>query len=149
MNKKAYSELFIVILGLLIFSFLLNFVWETLHSAYLYDDHGLPAYRYVPMVFFASIVDSFLIAGIYLSISAGVRDLLWVKAITARRTLGFVAAGFAVAAFVEYRAVYVLSKWSYSEMMPTVLGIGLSPLVQLSLSGFLALRLTRRLLYVK
>jgi hypothetical protein len=145
--KKISLEFFVVILVLSIFSFILNFVWETLHSAYLYDDHWLPANRYVPMVFLASIVDSLLIAGLYLAIGAGARDFLWIREITGTKILGFLAAGLAVAAFVEYRAVYIISKWSYSESMPTVLGIGLSPLVQLSLSGLLALWLTRRLLY--
>jgi hypothetical protein len=55
--------------------------------------------------------------------------------------------GILVSGLVEYRAVYVLKEWQYGPNMPIILGIGLSPLVQISVTGLLALWLTGRLLY--
>lgn len=54
--------------------------------------------------------------------------------------------GVVPAAIIEYRKVFVFKEWSYTPLMPTLFGIGLSPLVQLSVTGLAAFWLTRRVL---
>lgn len=55
----------------------------------------------------------------------------------------FVVALVAAAAFIELRAL-AQGRWSYAGSMPTVLTIGLSPLVQLALTGMLAVLIAWR-----
>jgi hypothetical protein len=59
----------------------------------------------------------------------------------------FSLAAFGLAAFVEFMAVFWLRRWAYKETMPVIFGIGLSPLVQLWITGVGALWLSHELLY--
>ena len=52
--------------------------------------------------------------------------------------------GFAYTAYSEWRNVYVVGAWGYDPTMPTVFGIGLSPLAQWLASPPIAVWLTRR-----
>jgi hypothetical protein len=53
----------------------------------------------------------------------------------------------AIAAAIEFRRVFVLKTWGYTPRMFTLFGIGLSPLLQLSVSGVLAFWITKRIIY--
>jgi len=55
----------------------------------------------------------------------------------------FLLALLATAAFIELRAL-AQGRWSYAEAMPTVFTMGLSPLVQLALTGTLAVLIAWR-----
>ena len=52
---------------------------------------------------------------------------------------------FLVAVFIETKAM-MLNLWTYSDLMPTILGLGVSPLIQLSVTGMLVFLLMRLLL---
>jgi len=41
---------------------------------------------------------------------------------------GFIAVGLVVTIVMEGLAVRVLNRWAYAEAMPTILGIGVTPL---------------------
>lgn len=56
-------------------------------------------------------------------------------------------AGHLLAAVIEYSKVFVTRTWTYNRLMPTIFGLGLSPLLQLSSTGLLALWLSGRVLY--
>ncbi|MEJ7781959.1 MAG: hypothetical protein WKF99_05280, partial [Solirubrobacteraceae bacterium] len=60
-----------------------------------------------------------------------------------RRWPAFLVALLATAAFIELRALDQ-GRWSYAESMPTVFTMGLSPLVQLALTGTLAVLIAWR-----
>jgi hypothetical protein len=53
--------------------------------------------------------------------------------------IAFAIAGLAMAAAIEVREVFYYHKWIYKADMPTLFGIGLSPLVQLSVPAFFGL----------
>ncbi len=131
----------------LVFSYLFNFVWESVHSVWLYGNHDFGAARYVRMVAYASGMDVLLVLGIFCFISLVWRDPFWIRRMNALQAVAVVLAGMFVSGIIEYRAVYVLREWSYSPDMPLILGIGLSPLIQVGMTGLLAFRLTARLLY--
>jgi len=63
-----------------------------------------------------------------------------------RSTLGIasaVAAGVAYTAFSEWLNVSVRGSWAYAEAMPTIAGIGVSPLLQWVLVPLVVLRTFR------
>ena len=129
------------------FAFLLNFLWEALHAVYLYQHHDFDADTYVPMLLYVSSMDSLMISGLYLGVGLMWRDLLWIKRFQKKPVMVFLILGAAVSFVIEYRAVFVTHRWQYKQVMPTLFGIGLSPLVQLSMTGFLAIWLTVEILY--
>ena len=146
-RKNRILNLGSILLFLFGFSFLLNFLWEALHAVYLYQRHDLDALNYVPMMLHVSSVDSLIVLGLYLLVSICSRDLFWIKRFSRGPVSVFAIAGLVVAAAIEYRAVFYDNRWLYKKAMPTLFGIGLSPLVQLSVTGLLAAWLTKEIFY--
>ena len=82
--------------------------------------------------------------GLYIVVAILWRDALWLKEMNIKQICAIVAMGLLIAALIEYRRVFVLKTWAYLPMMPTIFGIGISPLFQLSATGLLSIWLTRR-----
>ncbi len=139
-------EFGLTLLWIFAFAFLLNYLWESYHAVYLYAAHDFNAEKYVRMLSYVSAVDGSLILAIYLFLSLLWKDMLWLRKMNRRQAGVAFAAGLSIAAAIEYRKVFVLKTWSYTPLMPTVLGIGVSPLLQLSVTGLMSFWLTRRIL---
>jgi len=144
-----FLELAVLLLIIFGFAFPLNFLWEALHTVYLYQRHDFQAVTFVPMLLYATTMDGLIIEALYLFVAAASRHLFWIRPLLGRHQFAFACGGCAVAALIEYRAVFVDHRWAYSPAMPTVFGIGLSPLIQLSVTGLLSIWLTRAVLYGK
>ncbi len=128
--------LFVVAL-IFLFSYLMNFSWEAFHAVYLYAEHNVPAEVYVPMLHYVSTMDG------------GERfygSFLWITTMGRKAGITFFFLGLVIAAIIEYRAVYIYERWSYNPKMPTILGIGISPLIQLSITGLISLWIVVRLI---
>lgn len=112
-------------------AFALNLAWE-FAQAPLYA--GRPStWIYVR----AAVIDAVLIG---LAAGAGVLSLRrWRHGFWPVLVLGLAAS----AAFIELRALWT-DRWAYSELMPTLGPVGLSPLVQLPLLGAVAAGLAWR-----
>ncbi|MEW5745077.1 MAG: hypothetical protein AB1805_06545 [Nitrospirota bacterium] len=146
MRDRAAS-LGAVLLWVFAFSYVFNFVWESLHAAFLYERHAsFMAVKYVRMVVYVSAIDGALIVGIYFMVMLLWRDMLWICSMGGKHLSAVFIAGLAIAFLIEYRKVFLLGAWSYTPLMPTLFGIGLSPLLQLSVTGAAAFWLTRRML---
>jgi len=52
--------------------------------------------------------------------------------------------GVIAAIWIEYRAVFLLDRWGYVAAMPTIFGVGFTPLVQLALTGLVSLWVTKK-----
>jgi hypothetical protein len=147
MNWKKIGEVGQVLILVFIFSCMVNFVWESLHAVFLYQDHDFNAREYVPMVGYVSVIDGFLILGIYLCIAALWKNMVWIQKMNRKQTCTVLIAGLLLAAAIEYRRVFVLRTWSYNQLMPTLFGLGISPLLQLSATGLWAFWLSGSVLY--
>lgn len=142
---KVALELGLILFFVFGFSFLVNFLWEGLHAVYLYQKHDFDASSYVPMLLYASSFDSLIVLGLYFSVSVMWRNLFWIKAAMKKQILAFISIGIAMAAIIEIPSVFYYRRWLYKEGMPTVFGVGVSPLLQLSITGLLSVWLTREL----
>ncbi len=146
-NAKQIGELGLIVLLIFINSFMVNFIWEALHAVFLYQDHNFSAMQYVPMVCYVSLIDGFLILGIYLFVAALWRDVAWIQEMNGKQICTVLIAGLLLAAAIEYRKVMVTKVWSYNRHMPTFFGLGLSPLLQLSMTGLWTFWVSGRVLY--
>jgi len=147
MNLKQIGELCRVFLMIFISAFMVNFIWESFHAVYLYEAHDFNAKKYVAMVGYVSLIDGFLILGIYLLVAAVWRDAAWIREMNGKQIYTVLLAGFLLAAAIEYQKVFVTRAWSYNRLMPTFFGLGLSPLLQLSMTGLWAFWVSGRVLY--
>jgi len=132
------------VLALAVSAYLLNFFWESLHAVNLYQNLDIAASNYLPLMLYVSTVDSLLIFVMYLTVSLIWRDIFWLRKVNTKQLLTFAGTGIIIAAIIEYHALFVAHKWSYSTAMPTLFGIGLSPLLQLAVTGILALYIARK-----
>lgn len=101
------------------------------------------------MVLLATVGDVLYTLGAFALISAIKRSVDWVHDAQLADYFSFVALGFLIALFVEYKGL-ALEKWQYLPEMPIipVLQVGLTPVLQMALllpvTFFLASRLISR-----
>ncbi|MBI4848227.1 MAG: hypothetical protein HY808_06560 [Nitrospirae bacterium] len=120
-----------------------------MHEAFLYEEHSFNAEKYITMMLYVSVVDAFIILGLYLGVSMLWKDIFWLQKMKRTQVCALSLAGLIVAAGIEYWNVIVKKEWSYTPLMPTIFGIGMSPLIQLIVTGLFALWLTNIFLYSK
>jgi hypothetical protein len=122
-------------------AFLLNFFWES-GQGLLYIAHQEFAARvYVPMMAQMSLLDALSITGLYLLTSLFARSLVWRPDV--RNLALFSLSGAFGAWSVEYVSVNFLHIWAYTSGMPMLFMVGLSPLLQLSITGLVSIFIAR------
>ncbi len=139
--KKFFGALFLA-------SFFLNFVWEVTQAP-LYAALGLGTRELVPFIairWWASFGDALTILAAYFVTALVFRDRHWAWRRAAGPWIFFLAGLTAWQALVEYVSVYVWHRWAYGALMPTIFGIGLSPLLQMIVLPWAAVVLGRRYL---
>ena len=122
-------------------AFLLNAIWELLHFRLYYDLSGIPKY---PHLLLATITDAAIITGIFFMASLKNKNFSWIKKPKKLDYLLIIILGIAVAIFIEARALYI-GRWAYKAAMPTIFTIGISPLLQLAITGILTLLIVNKI----
>ena len=107
--------------------FILNLIWEFSHYRLYINLTGIPSTLHLII---ASFTDLFLVLIIFLIISIFRKNINWIEKPQKQNYIIIIVLGMLIATVIE---IYSLSngRWSYTELMPTILGIGLSPLIQI------------------
>ncbi len=121
---------------LLVLVFLLNLIWEVLHSG-LYVSKMLEE-NYWKTIILASLGDVLYVGLIFLVVGLWNRRIKWIDNPKRGDYILVAVSGIIIAVFVELKG-FALGKWSYTSAMPTIFGIGISPLLQLAVTVSLAL----------
>lgn len=127
-------------------SFLLNFVWEVTQAP-LYAPIGLGTrdlVLFIAIRWWASFGDALTVLAAYAATAFLFRDPRWGEGSRAARWAFFLGGLTAWQAAVEYIAVYVWHAWAYSAFMPTIIGVGAAPLLQMLTLAPAAVLLSRR-----
>lgn len=134
-----------IVVSYFIFAYLSNFFWETWHAVYLYESHGnISTKSYIGMIGYVSLVDAFLLLGIF-AIGAMIwKNFSWYTPMSQQKRAYVVLLAMTIAIAIEIKGVYIFNQWSYSEAMPVLFGIGISPLLQLAMTGLLSVWLIRK-----
>lgn len=117
-------------------SFVLNAIWENLHSL-LYDNYmGGKITEFI-------LLRATLSDAIYITIIA--LPFIFYPALKKKNWL-IIIFGFIISILIEYYALST-GRWAYNSMMPIIpfLGIGLTPTVQLGLLGYISFKLEERI----
>jgi hypothetical protein len=125
-------------------AFLANVAWEyshlPLYTSYEHLGHG------TALVLWASAGDVMYTFLVVLFVAICKRNELWFQKANMPEYILLGILGLATALFVEYKAL-ALHRWAYTTAMPTLFGVGLSPMLQLTLliplSVYAARQLTR------
>ena len=124
-----------LIITIYLTAFILNAIWELSHYQLYYDLSGIPKY---PHLLLATFTDALIITIIFLIISIKNKNLSWIKKPKITDCVLSVIFSLAIAISIEVRALSI-GRWAYKEAMPTILGIGLSPLAQLAVTSIITI----------
>jgi hypothetical protein len=132
--------------NVVIFSLLLNLAWEFWQTLFFAGLAEGSHWKGVLLCTQAAFGDAFILLLAYWVVCVAARTRQWVKRPTRRQILLFVGLGLAVTVLLEVLATRVFDRWSYSEAMPVVpgLGVGLLPIAQWLLLPPLVLWFVRR-----
>lgn len=148
--EKKKSNLINAALIIAVSTYLVSLLWEVAHSM-LYNWNQLPLkneiYFYIPMIMVSTLGDVFVILTIFLINSIFRKGFTWISFPTKRDYIALTFLGVIFAIGIEIRAMF-FNLWSYNQYMPLVFGIGLTPLIQLSITGIIVLFLTSRFVKV-
>jgi len=141
-NNKRFIQ---TLTSVYLISFLLNFLWESLHSYSLYAAHNLVAAQYVPIMLYVAVMDAILILGVYALVGLWKKTALWVEEPSRDEIIVFSVIAVIFAIGIEVRA-FMFDRWMYLDAMPTLFGLGISPLFQLLITGLVSIYLTKLIL---
>ncbi len=134
-NKKRILSIGFVAL-------ILNIIWEFSHSSWYIHLSESPKYLHLITASFGDVLTIF---GIFAAVSLKNRNFIWIKNPKKFDYLLIILLGLIVAVFVELINLD-LGRWAYTAAMPTIFGIGVSPLIQLAFTGIASLIIVK---YIK
>jgi hypothetical protein len=133
-----FKKYFLSLAGIILLS---NLIWEFSHYKLYIDLTGIPKILHLIM---ASFSDLILILIIFMILSFLNKNLKWICAPRKFDYILVIIFSLAFAIILELINVYYLKRWSYTENMPAIFGIGLSPLFQLAVTGIFSLWLNNK-----
>jgi len=128
-----------------------SLIWEFSHSA-LYDWDKAPLRSddkfYFQRILVSSLGDVLFLSFLFFLISVIHKNLNWTLKLRLIDYLTVTIVGLAISIMIEIRALNE-PRWFYNELMPTIFGIGLTPLVQLPASFFISIFVFNKLIKTK
>lgn len=91
----------------------------------------------------ASGADLVIIFIVFALVSLSRMSIQWVIRAKSRDYILIIILSMAIAISIEIRALSI-GRWTYTGAMPTIFGIGLSPLLQLAVTALIALFVLRK-----
>lgn len=132
--------------NIIVFSFLLNFVWEFLQAPTYAGMVELNHWDGIKLCTSATVGDIGFALTAFWTTSLVARSRGWILQPTPFQMLVFIGVGVALTVGFEYYYTNISLRWTYSELMPLVppFGTGLSPLLQWLFIPVLVVWFTRR-----
>lgn len=128
-DKRIYIRL---LLGIVFISFLLNSIWELVHSP-LYRWHQYD-FQHVSICILASLADTVMVLMLIFLFGLAFKNVFWVNHLTGVRIIVLALVGAIGATAGE---MWHTSKgdWAYADYMPLIpwLGVGVSPVLQFTI----------------
>ncbi len=118
------------IIRIFVISVILNFVWETAQIPFYYNNQITISTTLFCLI--ASLGDGIMILIIFFTGKIIFKNNYWIENLNIKKISLILTAGLLLSIIVELAALK-LNLWSYSNLMPTLmfLGIGLSPVLQM------------------
>lgn len=119
------------ILKFYIIAFCISLIWEVLHAP-LYSHHESYA-SHMPMLLWASCADALIISVVYFIVTK--------LNIKSQYKLPLLCCSLLIIGFFLEKYSIMTGRWEYTTQMITLIGVGISPLIQLPVTALLATKL--------
>jgi len=127
-------------------SFLLNFFWESWHGILLYaggNEYSGTIISYLQINTIASLQDAGSLFLLFVFIAFVCNNFCWYQNLNYKNVSLFATISVGGAYITEWYATEVGDWWQYNDVMPMVGTVGLSPLLQILITGTIAISLIR------
>jgi len=124
----------LVFVQVLIVAFFINLAWEIAHSLLYKTALALPTKKYVALMFRMSFLDGLLITLLY-----GLTVLIFRNTDILNNSyqlVSFILLAI-IFSFADEKISLKLRRWRYTKAMPKMFGVGLTPLMELAITGIL------------
>lgn len=122
------------LLHIFLISSLINLVWEVLHSQLYTTCLEMPFKKYPSLIVKQSIKDGLWISLFYLITYSLFKNA---EILNNRPQLALFIILSLAFSFVDEKISIKLKRWEYSKQMPIIFGVGLTPLLELAVTGVL------------
>ena len=122
----------IILTKLFTIGFLVNLVWEVNHSVLYTTCHKIALPAYTRLITIMSIKDGFWIALFY-GITVLIHKNFFILERPSQLIL-FIIIAITFSFFDEYISLK-LNRWEYTKVMPTIFSVGLTPLLEIAVTG--------------
>ncbi len=124
----------LLILQILIISFFLNLLWEVLHSQLYTTCIKASLKKYIPLITLASVKDAFWITLFFIITTITFKNTNILN--NPYQLILFITLAISFSFFDE-RISIKRKRWEYTKQMPVVFGVGITPLLELAVTGTL------------
>ena len=123
-----------ILFRIFILSFLLNLLWEVSHSVLYKTCLKLSLKKYVPLMIKTSFKDGLLIIVIYLITIFMFNNI---NIINNYLQLSIFVVFSLILCYINEIVSIKYKRWEYADNMPKLLGVGITPLIQIAITGIL------------
>lgn len=115
-------------------SFLINLLWEVLHSQLYTTCLNAKLKKYIPLIVGASLKDGFWITFFYL-----ISFMIFKSEniLNNPSQLMFFSILSLTFSFIDEKISLKMNRWEYDKTMPTIFGVGITPLLEIMVTGIL------------
>jgi hypothetical protein len=123
-----------ILFQIFLVSFLINLLWEVVHSQLYVTCLKLPLKKFIPLIIAASLKD-----GLWISLFFWISVLIFknINILTNNLQLGLFVILSIAFSFIDEKISLKLNRWKYSKQMPRIFGVGVTPLFELAVTGVL------------
>ena len=119
----------LILIQLFFVAFFINLIYEILHSVLYKTCLEAPLKKYIYLILKGAIFDGIFIVIFYFFVSIVFDGSLQI--------IAFMVINLAFAFFWEKYSL-AKKKWEYSDKMPIILGVGITPFIQLAITGLIS-----------
>ena len=123
-----------ITLEIFFISFFINLLWEVIHSQLYITCLKAPLKKFIPLIIGASLKDGFWISSFFL---VSVYIFGNVNILLDYYQLLFFTFLALVFSFIDEIISLKMRRWKYSKQMPRIFGVGITPLLELAITGIL------------
>ncbi|OGF23970.1 hypothetical protein A3H66_02455 [Candidatus Falkowbacteria bacterium RIFCSPLOWO2_02_FULL_45_21] len=124
----------LILLKIFSLAFLVNLLWEVSHSVLYKTCLELPLPKYVKLIIKASLKDAFFITLFYLITVLIFKNFYILQNYFQLAVFVFICLLFS---FFDEIISLKYKRWQYAEQMPKIFGVGLTPFLELAVTGLI------------
>ncbi len=125
----------ILLIQIFLISFLVNLLWEVLHSRLYKTCLEMEFSKFPTLITIMSLKDGFWITLFY---AVSILIFKQIEILNNYPELSFFIILVLIFSFIDEKISLKKARWEYSQQMPIIFGVGVTPLLELAITGIIS-----------